>query len=351
MESKNGLLRNGCRGRLNTYRSNLALMQVCPPDDAGENWDDWRWQLRQRVVGFDGVEASLLRRYPCAITPYYLSLAEWDRPTDPVRIQCRPDARELAQEEERDDDPFHERGGTPVPGLVHRFPDRALMVATADCAVYCRHCTRKNTLRALGGRPSAGRFRPMLEYVRLHRDIREVLVSGGDPLLLDDELLDWLLGELHAIAHVEVVRVGTRVPVVLPMRVTEELAGILGRHRPLWVNTQFNHPVEVTPEAIEACERLQRQGIPISSQSVLLSGVNDNVDTMRHLCNALQRHMVRPYYVFECDPIPGISHLRTPPGVGRDLARELRASLGGLAMPLFVADVPGSKSKTALELS
>jgi len=334
-------------GRLASYRRAVDVLQLEFPQDAARGWGDWRWQLRHRVVDSGTWDGTVQDRYPGAITPYYLSLADWSRSTDPIRIQCCPDVREM-EEEDRDDDPFHEQGSTPVVGLVHRFPDRVLIAATSDCAVYCRHCTRKNTLRALGGRPSEVRFVPMFDYIRSRPEIREVLVSGGDPLLLEDTLLDWLLGELHAIEHVEVIRLGTRVPVVLPMRVTDELARTLGRHRPLWLNTQFNHPSEVTPEAVEACDRLLRQGIPVSNQTVLLRGVNDELATMRELCNRLQSSMIRPYYVFRCDPIPGISHLRTAPGAATRMARELRACLGGLAMPLFVADIPGAKGKTPL---
>jgi len=346
MKSKKNA-KGGESGRPNSYRKNLGFMQREFPVDVFRGWGDWRWQLRHRVVDPGALAGDVSARYPCAITPYYLSLADWHLPSDPIRIQCCPDSREVA-EEDYDHDPFHEHGSTPVSGLVHRFPDRALIVATADCAVYCRHCTRKNTLRELGGHPSERRFAPMLDYIRSHREIREVLVSGGDPLLLEDALLDWLLGALHTIEHLEVIRLGTRVPVVLPMRVTDELARVLGGRRPLWINTQFNHPAEVTPEAVEACDRLLQLGIPVSNQAVLLKGVNDDLDTMRALCNKLQRNMVRPYYVFQCDPIPGISHFRTAPGVATRLARELRERVGGLAMPLFVADTPGAKGKTPL---
>ncbi len=342
-----------------THRSSRGTVETSPSE-----WQDWRWQLKHCVSRTWSVPGPLpaaemrsalnrvTSRYPFRATPYYLSLADWDNPRDPIRLQCRPDVRELSESGQTTEiapDPFDEGALAPVSGMIRRFRDRALILATTECAVYCRHCTRKNTLRQHGGSPSRAYFTPMLDFLRSASEIREVLVSGGDPLLLEDELLDWLLGELGRIPHIEVLRVGTRVPVVLPMRLGPSLCDLLARHRPLWVNTQFNHPVELTPEAVEACDGLLRRGIPVSNQTVLLKGVNDSVEVMGELCRTLQRHMIRPYYVFLCDPVAGISHLRADAATGVAIAEELRMSMGGLALPRFVADVPGEQGKVPLE--
>jgi len=295
----------------------------------------------------------VMARYPFRATPYYLSLIDWEDPADPVRLQCLPDARELdwtagKTPEGWGPDPFDEAHDMPAPGLVHRFPDRALILAATECAVNCRHCTRKNTLSAIGPGPGRERFEAALAYIAAHPGIREVIISGGDPLLLEDSVLDRLLGSLTAIGHVEVLRLGTRVPVVLPMRLDAELCDMLATHRPLWVNTQFNHPVEVTPDAVQACEMLLQCGIPVSNQCVLLRGVNDSAETMRKLCNALQRNMIRPYYVLQCDPVAGTEHFRTELSAGGDMAETLRRQVGGLSLPRFVADVPGEAGKVPL---
>ena len=322
---------------------------------------EWRRQLDNAIIDTPGWAAGLgyyrgeqLRRitdeYPMRVTPYYLSLADRSDPDDPILRQCIPDIRELSDADRFDGDPFDEDGHMPVPGLIHRFPDRALVMTTTDCAVRCRHCTRKNVLPTTR-RPDSSAFEKMLQYLRSTESVREVLISGGDPLLLETETLDWLLRELNLIPHVEVLRIGTRVPVVLPMRIDDELCDMLAGHRPLWLNTQFNHPNELTDVAVAACERLVGRGIPVSNQTVLLRGINDDEQTMRDLCNGLQRASIRPYYVFECDPIAGIQHFRTEPGVGARLSEQMRLTLGGLSLPRFVADVPGEGGKLPLSHS
>ncbi|MBT3191062.1 MAG: KamA family radical SAM protein [Verrucomicrobia bacterium] len=327
-----------------------------------EDWNDWRWQLRHRLHGAEalfsfleerGIHANTsalseaISRYRFSAVPYYLSLVNWADPDDPVRRQCIPDSRERVDVLDLSADPFKEVASRQTPGVVHRFSDRVLLLATTDCAVYCRHCTRKNTLdEALCA--AGPRFDAAIDYIEGRTEVREVLISGGDPLLLPTPQLDALLGRLLAIPHVEVLRIGTRVPVVLPMRVNVELVAMLRRHRPLWINTQFNHPRELTQTALAACSSLTEAGIPVSNQSVLLKGINDRVSVMRELCAELQRNLIRPYYVFQCDPIRGISHFRTEPSVGGALERELRAGLGGLCLPRFVADVPGAPGKTPL---
>ena len=339
-------------------KSPLSWKHVSPAD-----WNDWRWQLSNSIEGGDAlcsflselgepVDGSALRelvaRYRFRAVPYYLSLIDWEDPQDPIRRQCIPDLCELTDASALPRDPFMECTVPTLPGVVHRFSDRVLIIATTDCAMFCRHCTRKNTLD--GSLSSAGNaVDSAVDYISKHPEVREVLISGGDPLLLDNLHLDTLLGKICAISHVEVVRIGTRAPVVLPMRIDADLVAMLRRHRPLWINTQFNHPRELTESATEACDRLNEAGIPVSNQSVLLKGINDRIDVMRALCTGLQRNLIRPYYVFQCDPIAGISPFRTDLSVGGALERELRNSVGGLCLPRFVADVPGALGKTPLE--
>jgi lysine 2,3-aminomutase len=335
----------------------------CWKHDSPADWEDWRWQLRHCLHGDDSLVSllrehggpvdatavrALVKRYRFFASPYYLSLVDWDDPGDPIRRQCIPDIREMADTPGLVGDPFEESGSTAIPGVVHRFPDRVLLMATTNCAVACRHCTRKNTLEttpALDG----DRLDQAIDYISGCPKVREVLVSGGDPLLLDTARLDDLLGRIEAVPHVEVVRIGTRVPVVLPMRVDSELVAVLGKHRPLWVNTQFNHPRELTGAAMTACSKLTDAGIPVSNQCVLLKGINDDLQTMRELCTTLQRNLIRPYYVFQCDPIAGIAHFRTEPHVGGALQEQLRGEVGGLCLPCFVADIPGARAKTPLQ--
>jgi lysine 2,3-aminomutase len=342
-------------------------------DFTSREWQDWRWQTRHSVRTLAALERlsplerssplerllpirpaerarwrALLRRYPCRITPYYMSLIRWDDVADPLRRQCVPDLRELEALGAVAEDPLGERRHEVVPGLVCRYPDRALALVTGECALVCRHCTRKNFWRH--GRPAPTRtfLRRIVDAVERLSSVREVIVSGGDPLLLDEDLLDGFLGALRAIPHVQVLRIGTRVPVVLPMRVTRSLCACLARHRPLWINTQFNHPRELTPAATQACDCLLRAGLPVSNQTVLLRGVNDDFEILKDLCNALQRIMVRPYYLFQCDPVRGAGHFITPLPFGVRLAEQLRAGLGGLSVPQFVVDLPGGGGKVPL---
>lgn len=330
------------------------------------DWECWREQVRRSPTGMGGLRrlpgidrsraedlGNVVDRYPFRATPYYLSLIDWENENDPVRMQCLPDVREVDWVDGGglpgwEPDPFAETRRMPVPGLVHRFPDRALVIACAACAVNCRHCTRKNTLACIADDIDDGYLGPIVRYISGDRRIREVIVSGGDPLLLDDGVLDGLLGALGAIDHVEVLRLGTRVPAVLPMRIDEDLCDMLAAHRPLWVNTQFNHPAELTDEAVRACDMLVRRGMPVSNQCVLLRGINDSVEVMRDLCNGLQRNLVRPYYVLQCDPVAGTEHFGTDLSVGGNMSRELRRQVGGLSLPRFVADVPGEAGKVPL---
>ena len=312
----------------------------------------WRWQLSQSRTlgacgGFAGDLSEAESRQPFVATPYYLSIADLSDPEDPILKQCLPDVRELVCTEDECDDPFGEEESAPE-GMVHRFADRVLVVAANVCATNCRHCTRRNVLRGAATVWDSGLPR-MQEYLRAHPMVREVLISGGDPLMLEEQRLRELLEAVCAVETVEVVRIGTRVPVVLPMRVDEGLCAMLREFAPLWVNTQFNHPRELTGEAAHACGLLVDAGIPVSNQSVLLRGVNDDVETMVALCAGLQRLRVRPYYVFVCDPVAGTSHFRVGVEEARSIAEAVETRLGGLAVPRFVADVPGAPFKVGLD--
>jgi lysine 2,3-aminomutase len=309
-------------------------------------WNDWRWQLREsHSSAFDSTVEAL---YPFRATPYYLSLADLDNADDPIRRQCIPDAEELNEEPSASSDPFDELESMPVPGLVHRFDNRALLLASTSCAVLCRHCTRKNCMKELPRVKPGNQLARVVGYLNSRPEIREIIVSGGDPLVLETEALELILRGLSKAEHIEVLRIGTRVPVVLPMRIDDELVEMLSQYRPIWVNTQFNHPTELTQEALAACEKLVAAGIPVSNQSVLLAGVNDSSEIMSELCNRLQAAMIRPYYVFQCDPVSGIGHFRVPAEKAKEIAESLRDSLGGLALPNFVCDIPGARSKVQL---
>jgi lysine 2,3-aminomutase len=325
-------------------------------------WSDWEWQLRNRVrslkrlASVTNIPAESLaacrpvtKTYPLAVTPYYLSLMDAEEGGDPLRRQCFPDPRELDFSLGEDDDPLGEQRAMPVPGLIHRYPDRCLVIVTNACAVYCRHCNRKRIWRNEKHRGVRAWIQPMIDYIARTPSLREVILSGGDPLLLSDGILDWLLGALRAIPHIEVLRIGSRAPVTLPMRVTPELAAMLKRHRPLWFNTQFNHVREITPESTRACERLLMAGIPVSNQSVLLKGINDDYETMRDLLIGLERISVRPYYLFQCEPVRGVNHFRADICRGVEIMETLRHSVSGLALPRYVLDCPGGGGKIPLQ--
>jgi lysine 2,3-aminomutase len=326
------------------------------------DWDSWQWQMANRLrtpdqltrlLGLAPLQAlkykSLIDTFHYAITPYYLSLINWRDPKDPIRLQSVPDLRELDSSVVSNDDPLEEEQDMQVPGLVHRYPDRVLAIVTGTCSMYCRHCTRKRIWNEGEWTRSRKELAAMVTYVKRTKKVREVVVSGGDPLLMNLDTLDWFLGELGRIPHVEVVRIGTRVPVVLPMRITDELVQMLRTHRPLWINTQFNHAREITPESAAACDRLLSVGIPVSNQSVLLRGVNDTTEAMTALSHALQRIMVRPYYLYQCDPVVGVEHFRTNVFKGIQIIEEMRGHTGGLCIPNFVVDAPGGGGKIPLQ--
>lgn len=308
---------------------------------ADPHWGDWRWQLTHTLSAADlGVRD--VAAFPLRVTPYYASLARWDDPEDPLLRQFLPDAREELPDG-YGPDPFGERGAAAVaPGIKQRFPDRLLAMVSVACSTYCRHCTRRGLLEGA----CAARLDDLLEAVRTRPAVREVLLSGGDPLILPDATVLAWVDALVALPQLDAIRVCTRTPAVLPMRFTQGLVEGLARSGRVWLQTQFNHPRELTPEACEALARLASHGIPVSNQSVLLRGINDAPATMAELCAKLQRHRVRPYYIFQCDPIAGISHFRTPPETAPRLRDYLLTHLGGLACPRVVADLPGAAHKT-----
>ena len=324
------------------------------------NWNDWRWQLRNSIrdpayfaglgwlsQGELGTAQEVLRAYPMGVTPYYAALATG--PNHPVARQFLPDPRELLVTSPCSrEDPLLERRYSPVPGLIHRYPDRVLCLVSPACATYCRHCNRKRTWRAPEAVSGREGLSLMAEYVGNRPGVREVILSGGDPLLMDPETLDWFLGTLRCIPHVKVLRIGSRVPVTLPMRITDELCGMLASHRPLWLNTHFNHPSELTEHARRACNMLSLAGIPVSNQTVLLKGVNDSTGVLRELFLGLQEMLVRPYYLFHCDFAKGTDHFRTPLNKGVEIIMELWGNTSGLCVPRFVVDLPQGGGKALM---
>lgn len=291
----------------------------------------------------------LTKLYPPAVTDYYLSLANPDDPEDPILRQCRPDSRELDDQNIADPDPLAEVRDSPMPGLVHRYPDRVLLIATNQCAVRCRHCLRKRIWADEQAETiDAEAVEAIVDYLGRHTEVREVLVSGGDPLTLADDYLDHLLSRLRSVSHLEILRIGTRMPVVLPSRITDGLCRMLRTHRPLWLATQFNHPTELTQAARAACEHLLDHGIPIVNQTVLLKGINDNADSLEALFRSLLTFGVKPYYLFHGDPVRGTRHFRTGVPAGLEIMSTLRKRLSGLALPAFAIDLPGGEGKVVL---
>lgn len=332
------------------------------PQATRADWCDWKWQLRNRIRDARSLrrvfelspdeEAALARmdgHLPVGITPYYAALISRTDPADPLRKTMVPVAREFTQTVGEADDPLGEDGHMPVPGLVHRYPDRVLFLVTNFCATYCRYCTRARMVGQTGEYHfNPDQYQRALDYIAAHPEIRDVLLSGGDPLTMMDERLEWLLSRLREIRHVEFVRLGTKVPAVLPQRITPELCRMLRKYHPFWMSIHFMHPAELTPEVGQACERLADAGIPLGSQTVLSRGVNDNVETMKALMHGLLRIRVRPYYVYQCDPISGSSHFRTPVEKGLELIRGLRGYTTGYGVPTFVIDAPGGGGKIPL---
>jgi len=329
---------------------------------APELWNDWRWQFRNRITSIDELVPLIplsaekrarlklvTAKYPLSLTPYYLSLINLDDPDDPISKQSVPSFEEIALGSTGREDPLEEQRDSAVSGLVHRYPDRVLMVLTNLCPMLCRHCTRKREWRHGGWVRSPVEIEAMLDYIRGHKTVRDVILSGGDPLTLSTRHLEAVISRLRQIEHVEIIRIGTRYPVVLPQRIDDELCAMLSKYGPLWVNTHFNHPNEITPEAALACDKLLRSGVPVNNQSVLLRGVNDTVETQMRLCQGLLRIKVRPYYLFQCDEVQGTEHFRTPVGTGIRIIEAMRGHTSGLAIPTFCVDLSGGGGKVPLQ--
>ncbi len=328
------------------------------------NWKDWKWQLRHSIQSIDAAEGLLgvkfskedkdafkqtAEKFPVSVTPYYLSLINTENiKNDPIFKQSFPDPKELKIDRYDMCDPLAEDTDSPVEGITHRYPDRALFHVSNTCSMYCRHCTRKRKVGDKDYIPSKEFLIKGIEYIKNTPQIRDVLLSGGDPFMLPDEQIDWLLSELRKIEHVEIIRIGTRMPVVLPYRITDSLVEVLKKYHPLWINTHFNHPNEITPSSRKALAKLADAGIPLGNQSVLLSGVNDCALIMKILVQKLVKNRVRPYYLYQCDLSEGLSHFRTPIGAGIEIMESLRGHTSGFAVPTYVVDAPGGGGKIPL---
>jgi lysine 2,3-aminomutase len=331
------------------------------PFVSDENWNNWKWQFQNRITtiqefagyiplsteGLHNLE-KVAHRYPLSITPYFLSLINPNDVNDPIRKQSLPSILEIDDSLQGYDDPLDEHGDSVVPGLIHRYADRALMVTTNICPMLCRHCTRKRDWKEKGTVRSKKEFQAMFDYIREHKSIRDVIISGGDPLSLSTARLEDIISALRNIEHVEIIRIGSRYPVVLPQRVDNELCEMLSKYGPIWFNTHFNSVREITPESAAACDLLLRHGIPVNNQSVLLKGINDSVEEQLSLCQGLLKIKVRPYYLFQCDEVRGAEHLRTSIEKGVEIIAGMRGHTSGMGIPTFVVDLPNGGGKVPL---
>jgi lysine 2,3-aminomutase len=327
-----------------------------------EQWNDWMWQLTntirtvedlKKVVHLtpdeeEGVRIST-RTIPLNITPYYASLMDPDDARCPIRMQSVPISQEMMKTKYDLEDPLHEDEDSPTPGLTHRYPDRVLFLITNQCSMYCRYCTRRRFSGQVGMGVPKKQLDAAIEYIRNTPEVRDVLLSGGDALLVNDRILEYVIRNLRAIPHVEIIRIGTRAPVVFPQRITENLCNILKKYHPIWLNTHFNTSLEITPESKKACEMLADAGIPVGNQSVILAGINDSVHIMKKLMHDLVRIRVRPYYIYQCDLSEGIGHFRVPVSKGIEIIENLRGHTSGYAVPTFVIDAPGGGGKISVQ--
>ena len=324
-----------------------------------EQWKDWKWQVANRIETVEDLKKYLpltpeeeegalkcTETLRMAITPYYLALIDPNDPEDPIRKQALPSALELHKSEADLLDPLHEDTDSPVPGLTHRYPDRVLLLITDQCSMYCRHCTRRRFAGQSDACMPMERIEKAIEYIRNTPGVRDVLLSGGDALLVEDETLEYIIKRLREIPHVEIIRIGSRTPVVLPQRITPALVDMMKKYHPVWLNTHFNHANEITEEAAEACKLMANAGIPLGNQSVLLRGVNDCVHVMKDLVHELVKIRVRPYYIYICDLSLGLEHFRTPVSKGIEIIEGLRGHTSGYCVPTFVVDAPGGGGKT-----
>ncbi len=343
-------------------RKSIAFYQKYFPFSDEEQWSDWNWQLANSITSLEELkkitslqDEELLflennsRLLPLRITPYYASLLDYENPADPLRKAVIPSRSELEISPEEEADPLHEDSMQVAPGLIHRYPDRVLFLVTTFCASYCRYCTRS---RLVGEHNrchlSHWQWDQAIKYIEEHNEVRDVLISGGDPLTMSDHTLEYLLKKISAISHVEMVRIGTKVPVVLPQRITPKLISILKKFRPLYISIHFTHPSEITPETTYACEKLADAGIPLGSQTVLLKGINDRPEVMKSLMQKLLKIRVKPYYIYQCDLIPGSAHFRTSVQQGLEIIASLRGFTSGYAVPHYVIDAPGGGGKIPL---
>lgn len=323
-----------------------------------EQWNDWGWQVENRIEDVDELKKYLplttkeeegarkcIKILRMAITPYYLSLIDPNDPNDPIRKQAVPTINEIYKSTADMTDPLHEDTDSPVKGLTHRYPDRVLFLITDQCSMYCRHCTRRRFAGNFDSAMPIEQIDRCIDYIANTPCIRDVLLSGGDALLVADEKLEYIISKLRAIPHVEIIRIGSRVPVVMPQRITPELVNMLKKYQPIWLNTHFNHPNEITEESKKACTMLADAGIPLGNQSVLLRGVNDCVHIMTELVHELVKIRVRPYYIYQCDLSMGLEHFRTPISKGIEIIEGLRGHTSGFCVPTFVVDAPGGGGK------
>lgn len=339
----------------------LAFRKRHFPGISSIQWNDWHWQMANRIRSYEQLQQFVRlspeeqaafatgTRLPFAITPYYLALIDVHDSMQGLRRTVIPTSHEHSHHPGESSDPLAEGACEVSPGLIHRYPDRVLFLAVGECGTYCRYCTRSRAVGSHGIKAQISRWQLALDYIRNHTEIRDVLVSGGDPLTLNDHQLDWLLCELRKIPHIEIVRIGTKAPIVMPQRITPGLVRMLKKHHPLWMSLHFVHPDECTPEVRRACARLADAGIPLGSQTVLLKGINDDQQILRALMHRLLALRVRPYYLYQCDPILGSSHFRTSVAEGVELIASLRGHTSGYAVPTYVIDAPGGGGKIPLQ--
>ena len=329
------------------------------PNVSDEQWNDWKWQVKNRIETLEDLKKYInltsqeeegvmksLKTLRMAITPYYISLIDINNPNCPVRKQAIPTGAEVYQSPADLLDPLHEDEDSPVAGLTHRYPDRVLFLITDMCSMYCRHCTRRRFAGQNDCESPSERIQKAIDYIARTPQVRDVLLSGGDALMVNDKMLESIIQRLRAIPHVVIIRIGSRTPVVCPQRITDDLVNMLKKYHPIWLNTHFNHPNECTIEATEACAKLANAGIPLGNQSVLLRGVNDDTRVMKKLVQKLVMMRVRPYYIYQCDLSMGLEHFRTPVSKGIEIIENLRGHTSGYAVPTFVVDAPGGGGKT-----
>jgi len=321
---------------------------------------DWHWQLKNRIQTLSELKSffptlelteNLLlaeSKFPMAITPYYASLIKSCDPSDPIFAMSVPQAEELIENQYLSNDPLHEEGHMPFPFLVHRYHDRVLLISTGTCGVYCRHCTRKRIAGRDNRVISSEQLEQVVSYLKEHPEVHDVIISGGDPLTLSTSALEKIISQIRSVSTVDIIRIGSRVPVIMPMRITDELTNMLKKYHPIFINTHFNHPDEITKESTYACGQLVNAGIPVGNQTVLLKGINDNPEIIEKLCRGLIKIRVRPYYLFQCDLVNGTEHFRTDISCGIEIMHYLRGRLSGLAIPNFIVDLPNGGGKIEL---